>query len=139
MTRKPLVNGDLRCKYARRVRHSMPTVKLIQLAVNRLDPPPAGNVTYWDGQLPGFGVLISSRGRRTWVAMYRVSGKPVIETLGTMAVIPKVEVARDLARASIAGFARVVIDCQWPSIGRVAEVLARRRRLSYLECGRLAR
>jgi integrase len=33
--------------------------------------------------------------------MYRVKGKQVMETLGTLAQIPKVEKARDLARASI--------------------------------------
>jgi integrase len=79
----------------------MPTIKLTQLAADRTNPPSTGNVTYWDSQLPGFGVRISSKGRRTWVAMYRVNGKAVMETLGTMAVIPKVDAARDLARASM--------------------------------------
>jgi hypothetical protein len=36
----------------------MPTIKLTQLAANRLNPPPAESVTYWDSQLPGFGLRI---------------------------------------------------------------------------------
>ncbi len=44
----------------------MPTVKLTQLAADRLKPPPPGqktengkpieSVTYWDATLPGFGL-----------------------------------------------------------------------------------
>jgi integrase len=80
----------------------MPTTKLTQLTAERLKPPAEGNVTFWDSQLPGFGMRISARGRRTWVAMYRVKGgREVMETLGTMATIPAVAQARDLARASM--------------------------------------
>lgn len=51
--------------------------------------------------LPGFGLRLSDRGRKTWFVMYRVGGKKVRETLGTLAAIEKVEAARALARASI--------------------------------------
>jgi integrase len=78
----------------------MPTIKLTQAAVEKLKPH-AESVTYWDNQCPGFGLRISPRDRRTWIAMYRVNKKPVMETIGTMAVIPKVEKARELARASM--------------------------------------
>ena len=79
---------------------SMPTLKLTQLAVDRLKPPSRGRLEYWDAQLPGFGLRISAPrsgskdGRRTWQAMYRVNGKLVRETLGAVAVIPKVDDAR---------------------------------------------
>jgi integrase len=82
-------------------------IAFTQLAVDRLAPPAAGRVTYWDRNLPGFGLRVaaprpgSREGRKTWVAMGRVDGKAVMETLGTLAQVPKVDKARDLARAAI--------------------------------------
>jgi integrase len=75
-------------------------IKLTQAAVDKLKPQ-SESVTYWDNQCPGFGLRISPRDRRTWICMYRVGKKPVMETIATMAVIPKVEKARELARASM--------------------------------------
>jgi integrase len=79
----------------------MPTIKLTQPAVERLKPPARGRIEYWDSQLPGFGIRISESGRKTWVAPYRVSGKLVRETLGTVAIFPNVAEARSLARESL--------------------------------------
>lgn len=85
----------------------MPTIKLTQAAVDRLKPPTDKAVVYWDNQLPGFGLRIAPQrrpnkpARRTWLAMYRVSGKAVMETLGTMAEMPSVAAARERARASM--------------------------------------
>jgi integrase len=44
---------------------------------------------------------ISEKGRKTWIAMYRVRGTAVMETIGTTALIPKVADARELARQSM--------------------------------------
>src|SRR5580692_7306654 len=79
----------------------MPTTKLTQAAVDNLKPPATGRVEWWDNQLPGFGLRVSQTGRKTWMAMYRVNGKLVRETIGTIARFPKVDKARDLARASM--------------------------------------
>ena len=80
----------------------MPRIKLTQLACDRLKPPTnVQNITYWDLQLPGFGLRVSARGRKTWIAMYRVNRKEIMETLGTMALMPNVAQARDAARASM--------------------------------------
>jgi integrase len=85
----------------------MPTIKLTQAAVERLRPPASGRVEYWDSQLPGFGLRVSAPrpgskdGRRTWQAMYRVNGRLARETIGTMAVIPNVAEAREIARESL--------------------------------------
>jgi integrase len=80
----------------------MPRIKLTQLACDRLKPPTdVQNITYWDLQLPGFGLRVSARGRKTWIAMYRVNRHEIMETLGTMAVMPNVAQARDAARASM--------------------------------------
>jgi integrase len=84
----------------------MPNLKLTQAAVERLRAPATGRVEYWDSQLPGFGLrigaaLVGREARKTWQVMYRVKGKLIRETLGTLSTVPKVDVARDLARASM--------------------------------------
>lgn len=66
----------------------MPTVKLTQVAVDRLKPPASGRIDYFDTQLPAFGLRVSSSGRKSWIVMYRVGGKLVRETLGTLTRIP---------------------------------------------------
>ncbi len=79
----------------------MPTIKLTQPAVDRLKPPQSGRTEYWDNQLPGFGLRLSPSGRKTWLVMYRVGGKKVRETIGTVALIKSVAEAREKARASM--------------------------------------
>jgi integrase len=84
----------------------MPTIRLTQVAVDRLKPPAEGRVEYWDTSLPGFGLRVAaprsgSKGRKTWQCLYRVKGKLVRETLGTLELIPKVDDARERARASM--------------------------------------
>jgi hypothetical protein len=84
----------------------MPKIKLTQAAVDRLKPPAAGRVEYWDTQLPGFGLRVAApqpgrEARKSWQAMFRVKGKLVRETLGTLATIPKVDAARERARQSM--------------------------------------
>jgi hypothetical protein len=83
-------------------------IAFTQAAVERLKPPAADRAVYWDKLLPGFGLRVavprkgSGDGRKTWIAMYRVDGRAVFETIGTLAAIPKVEDARQRARVSIA-------------------------------------
>jgi integrase len=84
----------------------MPTMKLTQPAVDRLKPPASGRMEYWDNQCPGFGLRVSAPsrggdGRKTWQVMYRVDGKLVRETIGTLATFPNVAEARNLARQSL--------------------------------------
>jgi integrase len=84
----------------------MPKIRVTQAAVDKLKPPATGRVEYWDTTLPGFGLRVAAaraggEARKTGQAMYRVNGKLVRETIGTLATIPKVDVARDLARSSM--------------------------------------
>src|SRR5437899_6499593 len=79
----------------------MPTTKLTQAAVEKLKAPEKGRVEYWDSQLPGFGLRISKSGRKTWIALYRVGGQLVRETIGTSGLIPNIADARQRARASM--------------------------------------
>jgi integrase len=84
----------------------LPTLKLTQAAVDRLRPPITGRVEYWDTILPAFGLRVAAARlgrppRKTWMCTYRVAGRRVRETLGTTATVPRVEDARNLARASM--------------------------------------
>jgi integrase len=79
----------------------VPTIALTQRAVEALKAPPTGRVEYFDRVLPGFGLRVAAGGRKTWFVMYRVGGKKVRETIDTLAVVSKVEKARDLARDSL--------------------------------------
>src|SRR5207253_906472 len=79
----------------------MPTIRLTQLAAEKIAAPAAGRLVYWDRLLPGFGLRVTSTGAKSWVAMYRVGGKTVMETLGQLAKLPKVDDARQAARASM--------------------------------------
>jgi Arm domain-containing DNA-binding protein len=80
----------------------MPQKNLTQLTVEKLAPPKAGRVVHWDKLLPGFGLRMTANGAKSWIAMYRVNGQTVMETLGGLAKIPKVADARTLARESMA-------------------------------------
>jgi len=82
-------------------------LKLTQDAVERLKPPDRGRVFYWDLLLPSFGVRVSSPSQRSgrvgkvYVAMYRVNGKQVMETIAKVHRDPDVAKARDAARESM--------------------------------------
>jgi integrase len=79
----------------------MPRIRLTKLAADRLAPPKAGRVIHWDRTLPGFGLRVTAKGAKSWVAMYRVNGKTVMETIGSLAKVTDIGEARDLARASM--------------------------------------
>jgi integrase len=79
----------------------VPTISLTQRAVDAFKGPAAGRVEYFDRVLPGFGLRVAAGGRKTWFVMYRVGGKKVRETIGTLGVISKVDHARALARESL--------------------------------------
>src|SRR5262249_46131917 len=79
----------------------MPRIRLTQAALGKLKPPATGRIIYTDPHLPGFGLRLTKKNARSWVAMYRVRGKFVMETLGDVALLPKVEDARQRARDSM--------------------------------------
>jgi integrase len=71
------------------------------MAVEKLSAPAVGRIVYWDRVCPGFGLRLTANGARSWVASYRVGGRKIMETLGTVARLPRVDDARTLARASM--------------------------------------
>src|SRR3954451_11577044 len=78
----------------------MPSIRLTQMGVDKLGSPKSGRVVYWDRTLPGFGLRVTAAGAKSWICKTRVGTKQVFETIGPLARIPKVEDARELARAS---------------------------------------
>jgi hypothetical protein len=76
----------------------MPTMKLTQLAVDKLSPPKTGRLEFFDTHLPAFGLRIADTGHKAWVVFYRIGGRQRRYTIGTLATHPKVELARERAR-----------------------------------------
>ncbi len=78
----------------------MPTIALTDRVVANAKPPKSGRVELWDAELPGFGLRISSAGRRSWQVMYRVDGRKRRLSLGIFPALP-LKLARDTARATL--------------------------------------
>lgn len=78
----------------------MPKTRLTAAAVERLRPPEAGQIEYFDTHLPAFGLRISYSGTKAWFVTTRVDGKLTRVTLGRHPAISLAE-ARDNARQVI--------------------------------------
>jgi integrase len=67
----------------------MPKLKLTDMAVKKLKPPPKAQIDYWDLLISGFGIRVSNKGRKSWILMTRAynaeKGKKTLArfTLGT--------------------------------------------------------
>lgn len=81
----------------------MPRIKFTARTIESLKPPESARIEYWDDGLPGFGLRISTEGRKTWVAMYRYHGRLRRLTLGTY---PALSLADAGQRARDAFFAK---------------------------------
>src|SRR5215212_7131353 len=75
----------------------MPKLRLTATAVERFQPPKAGQVEYYDTHLPAFGLRISYSGTKAWFVMTRVDGRLTRVTLGRHPALSLAE-ARDKAR-----------------------------------------
>jgi hypothetical protein len=51
----------------------MPRIKLTKSAIDAL-PTPESDVVHWDTGLPGFGVKVTPKGRKVFIALYRTGG-----------------------------------------------------------------
>ena len=78
---------------------------LTEVAVKRLRPPPVGRLEVWDAALPSFGVRITENGRRSWILVTRLRGRPVRLTIGKYPATGLAD-ARELAREAIQEIAR---------------------------------
>jgi integrase len=78
----------------------MPNLKFTQDAIEALKAPSEYRVYWWDNTAPGFGIRISSKGKKVWVCQYRVGGKSVMETIATFAELPSLKDAKTRAMRS---------------------------------------
>jgi integrase len=84
----------------------MPTMRLTQLAVDRIGSPPAGRSEHFDTVLPSFYLRVAASGYKSWGVFYRVQGRQRRYTIGTLAQYPRVEDARSRARDVLQDVAR---------------------------------
>lgn len=77
---------------------------LTDVAIRKLAPPESGQLEVWDARVPGFGVRISPKGTRSFVLLYRMSGKPRRLTLGRYPVLSLSD-ARTQAQVALAEIA----------------------------------
>lgn len=75
-------------------------VKLTAKYVENIKPPEKGRLQLWDTALPGFGLRVSEKGKKTWVVMYRSRGRQRRMTLGRYPTFSLAE-ARDEARTAL--------------------------------------
>lgn len=78
--------------------------KITKRSVDALTPKPA-DYFYWDTQIPGFGVRVSPKGRKTYTVQYRIGGRTKRVSLGVHGAITPDE-ARDLARRTLGDVSR---------------------------------
>lgn len=78
---------------------------LTDVAIRRLKPPERGRREVWDAALPGFGVRVTENGRRTFVLMTRLRGRPLRLTFGAWPATSLAD-ARDRAREALQECAR---------------------------------
>jgi len=75
----------------------MSHIPLTPAIVETLSSPAKGQIDYWDGALPGFGIRLSQGGTKSWVVMLRREKRKVRVTLGTYPQL-SLEAARVKAR-----------------------------------------
>lgn len=79
----------------------MPKIEFIHQQLASINPPPAGRVTYFEDNpraLPGFALRVTDKGIKSWILMYRTSGKQRLKTYGKFPALGIAD-AKDLARA----------------------------------------
>jgi len=51
----------------------MPRARLTKSVIDAL-PTPGKDIVYWDSGCPGFGVKVTPKGRKVFIALYRAGG-----------------------------------------------------------------
>ncbi len=78
----------------------MPQLRFTDRSIQAIKPAPEGRVEYWDTTLPAFGLRVTTKGKMSWVLMYRVGGPVRRLTLGRYPAIGLAD-AREKARAAL--------------------------------------
>jgi integrase len=89
-------------------------------SIAALKPPAEGRVEYFDASLPGFALRISESGRRSWVVLYRVSGRLRRYTIGTYPMMPLAD-ARDRASDALRDASKGIDPAEKKKASRGAE------------------
>ena len=71
--------------------------KITKTFVDKVQPSASGYEIHWDDSVKGYGLRVSSRGKRVFIVMGRVQGKPVQFTLGPYGVLTEAK-AREKAQ-----------------------------------------
>jgi len=61
--------------------------KITKTFVDKVQSPAEGYAVHWDDSVKGYGLRVSSQGKRVFIAMGRVQGKPIQFTLGPYGVL----------------------------------------------------
>lgn len=72
-------------------------VRLTKAYIDRLEPPAEGYEVKWDDKVPGYGLRITSTGKRVFMVMGRVRGRQVQFTIGNYGAYTE-ELARKTAQ-----------------------------------------
>ena len=79
----------------------MPTIRLTDRTIAALKSTPGGQCDYFDRALPGFGVRVSPRGKKTFILLYRNQAKRLRrQTLGRYPLM-SLATAREDAQAAL--------------------------------------
>lgn len=85
--------------------------KLTTKTVENIKPPKQGRDEYWDATLPGFGLRVTDKGRKSWVLMYRIRGRLRRMTIGRFPAFTLAE-AREEARSALRSVERGIDPAQ---------------------------
>jgi hypothetical protein len=68
--------------------------RLTDLSVEKAKPPVDGRMEIWDAMLPGFGLRVTNKGKKSWVVMYRLGGRDARKQRLTLGVYPRLSLAK---------------------------------------------
>ena len=74
-------------------------VKLTKSFVDKVQPPASGYAMHWDDSVKGYGLRVSPRGKRVFVAMGRIRGKNVQITIGPFGVFTEDQARKKAQKA----------------------------------------
>lgn len=77
-------------------------VKITKAFIDKVEPPAEGYVNHWDDYVKGYGLRVTSAGKKVFVAQGRVQGKAVLFTIGPFGTYTE-DKARKRAQAVLQG------------------------------------
>ncbi|MDX1626452.1 MAG: Arm DNA-binding domain-containing protein, partial [Wenzhouxiangellaceae bacterium] len=75
-------------------------MKLTKTRIDKIEPPSKGYELHWDSELPGFGLRVTAKGAKSFIAQAKIDGKARRITLGRFGNLTA-DQARKKARAEL--------------------------------------